>query len=228
MSTLLLKPERTQKIFYPESDEEPMAETDEHRDWMVALIEMLKEWFRDRQDVYVSGNIFVYYEKGRPSAVFSPDAFVVIGVPKKKRRTYKTWLEGGKVPDVVFEVSSESTSAEDEGSKKALCRRLGIKEYFLYDPDGEYLDPKLQGYQLVNGKYLSMPFERETGFYSEKLGLYLRLEGNNLRLVNPQTGQFLWTPEEVHAAYRAEAQSRQQAELEIARLQAELEAFRQK
>lgn len=218
MNILTISPELREDIYYPESDGQPMGETDVHRDAMIALIEMLKDHYRNRQDVYISGNLFVYYEKGRPSAVFAPDAFVVFGVPKHERRTYKLWEENGKSPDVIFEVSSESTSLEDEGSKKVICRRLGVSEYFLYDPEQAYLEPPLQGFRLVNGRY--QPINPATnGLYSQQLNLYLQLDGKQLRLIDAQTGERLLSPAEAQAA-------RRQAEAELADLRAELETLR--
>src|SRR5256885_1547877 len=49
---------------YPTSDGKPMAETDLHRDEMVDLIAMLREFFAGRR-VYVSGNLLVFYVPGR-------------------------------------------------------------------------------------------------------------------------------------------------------------------
>ncbi|NOG34207.1 MAG: Uma2 family endonuclease [Chloroflexi bacterium] len=190
-----------------------MGETDWHRKAMMALIEMLEARYRDRQDVYVSGNLFVYYEKGKPSSVFAPDAFVVFGVPKRERRTYKLWEEGGKAPDVVFEVSSESTSLEDEGSKKVICRRLGVSEYFLYDPEQAYLEPPLQGFRLTNGRYQLLTPDAN-GLYSQQLDLYLRLEGQQLRLIDAATGEHLLMPQEAQA--------------ELARLRSELAKLQRK
>lgn len=237
METLTLTPTAKPKevIIYPESDGTPMGETDLHRDIMVELIEILKDRYRHDPAVYVSGNLFIYYQKGKPSAVFSPDAFVVFGVPKKQRRTYKLWLEGDKAPNVVFEVSSESTSAEDEGSKKALCRRLGVQEYFLYDPEGEYLYPSLQGYRLENGRYIPIVPEPEKGVYSQVLDVYLRLDGREIQLWDGKTGERLLTPQEAMEARRVaeawakeEATARQKAEVELAQLRAELELLRRK
>lgn len=74
-------------VDYPSSDGEPMAETDLHRDEMVALIEALKRRYADRPDAYVAGNLLVYYEEGNPSARFTPDVMVVLGAAKRQRRT---------------------------------------------------------------------------------------------------------------------------------------------
>jgi Uma2 family endonuclease len=117
-------------VDYPESDGQPMAETDLHRDEMFALIDMLRDHVGRGPDArdYVSGNLFVYYEPGNPAAVFAPDVFVVRGVGGRQRRIYKLWEER-VAPEVVFEVSSRKTWLEDHGNKRILCSRLGVAEY---------------------------------------------------------------------------------------------------
>ena len=129
------KPEAAPTIVYPESDGKPMAETDIHRDLMVDFIQMLQHHFID-EPVYVSGNLMMYYEQGTRKSV-APDVFVVHGVAKKRRRTYLIWEEG-QTPDFVLEVSSHSTSQNDMGDKKDIYAEvLGVKEYYIYDPEGE-------------------------------------------------------------------------------------------
>src|SRR5512134_2386818 len=120
-------------IHYPESDGKPMAETDLHRDEMFDLIKALDRRYRDVPDVYVSGNLFLYYVKGDPRAVVAPDVFLVKGVPKRKRRIYKLWEEG-RPPSLVIELTSDSSQDEDLTKKKNCYERLGVEEYFLHDP----------------------------------------------------------------------------------------------
>jgi Uma2 family endonuclease len=227
---------RAAQVRYPESDGEPMAETDVHREQMLYLIEALKDHYRDRDDVYVAGNLFVYYEEGNPQAVLAPDVFVVFGVPDKRRRTYKVWEEG-QTPDVVFEITSPSTKAEDLGSKKGVYAYLGVKEYFLYDPLGDYLHPAFQGYALDEtapmSVYRPIASDAEGVLHSQQLGLMLRVEGDLLRLYDPATGEKLLTPQEAQAARRAEAAARQAeaaarraAEARVAELEAELAQLR--
>jgi Uma2 family endonuclease len=72
---------------------------------------------------------------------------VVQGVAKGERRTYKLWEEG-QLPAVVFEITSRGSRLEELGTKQALYAMLGVREYFLYYPLGEYLRPPLQGYRL--------------------------------------------------------------------------------
>jgi Uma2 family endonuclease len=231
--TIVLRP----PICYPESDGKPMAESDTHRKQMVYLIEALDDYFRDDPQVYVAGNLFLYYEEGDPHQVVAPDVFVVKGVPKGDRRTYKLWEEENKGPQVVFEVTSQSTRKEDLGPKKGTYEMLGVREYFLFDPLGEYLEPPLVRYWLEEGGY-----RREAGeqLVSEVLGLELQVEGERLWLYDLETGEKLLSPLEAQAARRAEAAARQEAEAraereaaarreaeeELARLRAELARLR--
>ena len=106
------------EIYYPESDGEPMAETDLHRNWMIRIIDILQHRFEGQQ-VYVSGNLLLYYVEGDPTKSVSPDALVVKGVAPGLRRTYKVWEEG-KAPDVVFETTSDSTRQNDTQKKFEL------------------------------------------------------------------------------------------------------------
>src|SRR6516225_8390196 len=119
------------KVVYPTSDGKPMAETDDHRYLMVDLIETQRMHFEAVPNVYVSGNLLMYYVRGNPRKHISPDVFVVFGVPKHNRDYYLVWEEG-KSPDVVFELTSKSTRMEDQRTKLEIYRDiLKVKENFL-------------------------------------------------------------------------------------------------
>ncbi|HLB49435.1 MAG TPA: Uma2 family endonuclease [Anaerolineales bacterium] len=213
------------EIEYPESDGKPMAETDIHIRELTNTRATLADFFREASDVYVSGNLLLYYEEGNPAASVSPDVFVVKGVPKGERRTYRVWVEK-RPPLVVFEFTSRSTRLEDSGNKKALYAMLGVSEYFLCDPLSEYLQPPMQGFTLERGDYRRLPEESDGTVISRELGLRLKMEGSQLRLVVIATGEQLLTPAEAQEKARAEAKARQAAEAEIERLKAELARLR--
>ncbi len=99
-----------EEIEYPESDGEPMAETDTHRDELAEIVFTLKHHFRGHSDVYVSGNLLLYYEEGDPTKRRAPDVFVVRGVPARQRRTYRLWEEG-EAPMMAIELTSKGTAA---------------------------------------------------------------------------------------------------------------------
>jgi Uma2 family endonuclease len=119
-----------QQIHYPESDGKPMGETDVHIDALIYLREALKDFFRDDPRVYVAGNMLLYYEEGNPAACVAPDVFVVQGVTKGERRTYRLWEEG-QAPTVIFEITSRGSRLEDLGTKRAVSAMLGVQEYFF-------------------------------------------------------------------------------------------------
>jgi Uma2 family endonuclease len=214
------------EIEYPESDGEPMAETEFHLDETIYLIEALRERFRSEPDVYVNGNLFLYFVPGNPRSVVSPDVFVVKGVAKRKRRVYKAWEEGGRVPCLIVEVTSDSTRNEDVARKKAAYERLGVEEYLLYDPLGDYLDPRLQGFRLAAGRYEKIQPAADGSLLSRTAGVTFRREGDRIRLVATASGEPFLRYEESVAQNRRHAEARRGLEDEVARLRAELERAR--
>jgi Uma2 family endonuclease len=212
------------KVVYPTSDGRPMAETDDHRDLMVELIETLKLYKADDPLFYVSGNLLVFYQEGDRRKHLAPDVFAVRGVPRHNRENYLIWAEK-KGPEVVIELTSRSTRKEDVEDKYALYQNvLRVKEYFLFDPHHEYLSPVLQGYRLRRGRYV--PVRPIAGrLPSQVLGLHLEEAGQVVRLYHPAAGQWLPTPQEV----REEAEeARKQAEAKVESLRQELAALRRR
>jgi Uma2 family endonuclease len=209
---------------YPDSDGEPIAETPQHRNNLAYTIESLDAWFADDPDVYVSGNMFVYYVPGDRLRHVSPDVFVVRDIPKRpERRRYLVWEEN-KAPDVVFEFTSASTQEEDRDDKFRIYRDiLSVREYFLFDPLGEYQEPRLCGYRLQRGRYV--PIKPVRGRLASKvLGLHLEAQDWLLRLYDPRTRQWLSTPPEERRRRREAEADLRQSKAENARLRRELES----
>ena len=209
------------RITYPTSDGKPMAETDLHRDLMTELIETLKAFYATEPLVYVSGNLLLCYEEGNRRKHVSPDVFVVRGVAKRRRENYLLWEEGHS-PRFVIELTSSSTRREDTNKKFELYRDvLKVREYFLFDPMGDYLKPSMQGWRLVKGQYRAVRAV-EGRLPSQTTGLHLERDGNELRLWDPETGAWLPTPTERadHADERADHADERadHAEAELRRL----------
>jgi len=214
-----LKPTALKSVEYPTRDGKPMGETDKHRELMSYLISALKGYFANQQNVYISGNNFVFWEEGNPKARISPDTYVVFGAEMRLRDSYMAWRENDLLPDVVFEVTSRKTQREDVETKLPLYEQvLKTPEYFLFDPTGDYLRPRLQGYRLENGRYVRLELVNDR-LHSDQLGLDLVQEGEMLRLYDPVQGERLLTSQE-------KTQRLESAETELARLRAEIDALR--
>lgn len=200
-----------------------MAETDVHRSQMIGLLECLGEYYRSDPNVYVTGNILLYYrdEEGERQSI-SPDVFVVRGIPKKVRRIYNLDVEE-KAPDLVIELTSRHTKVEDLGNKRVIYADLGVREYFIFDPLDGSITPQLRGLRLEGGEYIPLV---GTPLRSEVLGLDLVIEDHLLRLYDPQTGERLRFHAEAEAALRDAEAVQQKIEEENARLREELERLR--
>lgn len=237
------------EIVYPDSDGKPIAETQEHIDELLGARFAIKNHLRRRADAWVAGNMFLYYEEGNPQACLAPDVFAVLGIENKPRRSYKLWEEA-KAPCFVLELTSRSSRYEDQGTKKAVYADLGVAEYFIFDPLGEYLTPPLQGFRLHHGNYEPMRAGPGGVLESRKLGIRIVPEPGHLRLVNVRTGKTLPYPDDLlewevrarregararregarakreEARAKREAAMRQKAERRAQKLEAEIERLR--
>ena len=198
-------------IYYPDSDGNPMAETDAQFYPLSETVLALRQHYADRDDVYVSGDLLVYYRMNDNTVRLAPDVFVVFGVEDHLRSSYIIWREEGKTPDFVLEIASPSTFVRDMTEKRALYAALGVTEYWRFDPTGQLFAPTLVGEQLAeDGEY--EPIEIGAGDdgmlrgFSVVLGLEVCQRPNgDLRLYDPETLTWLsYLAEEVAARQAAE------------------------
>ena len=219
---------------YPETDGQPMAASDLHREILTWLLQSLAAHLASKSDAYVSGDILTYYTEGDPRSVVAPDVLVAFGIGQKRRLTYKVWEEG-KAPDFVMEFSSKSTYQTDLTHKVDLYAALGIPDYLLYDAEALYLPAPLMGFQLVEGVYVPIEANAAGGIHSAVLGLDFHVAADGrLAVYEPGTDRWLQTPaesaearaEEAEARVAEEATARQKAEVEVAQLREELERLK--
>lgn len=187
------------ELIYPESDGQPMAETQIHGNTSFDVYSRLTARYAAADDGYVGMNMFIYWVERQPHKVLAPDVFVAFGVPNEVRRTYKTWDEGGVFPSVVFEFTSESSRREDMGTKFATyCDDWRVSEYFLFDPLEEYLDPSLLGYRRTR-KGFDVIKPTKGKLVSKTLGVTLERDGTMLLMRDATTGKPLLLPAEQQA-----------------------------
>ena len=217
-----LAPVAPVEIDYPSSDGEPLAESYFQLIPLVYAFDALRRRYADREDVFVAADLLIYYREGTRESV-APDVFVVLGAANRPRHSYLLWQEP-KGPDFVLEITSASTRDRDQGPKRETYRRLGVREYWQYDPTADYLEPPLQGLELIGGRYERLPEEELADgtlrLVSKVLGLEVRLEAERLRFYDPATRSYLLSSDEVEEERQLEAAARRQAEARIAELEA--------
>ena len=206
---------------YPDSDGKPMAVSDLHRRILMRTLQVLDAHFEERPEVYVSGDILMYYVEGDPHQSVSPDVLVAFGLGKKPRRSYLVWKEG-KVPDFAMEFSSKSTYRNDLGRKMELYASLGIQDYFLYDAEGLYLPSPIMGFTLADGLYAPISAGPDRGLHSTALGLDFYVGDVGLGIYDSVGDNWLQTPAGSALAYAELAL----AQAETAEIRAEQEATR--
>ncbi len=190
---------------------------------MAVLLESLNLAWKDRQDYFAAGNMFVYYSQlqAKKNDFRGPDVFVVLDTVWKERKSWVVWEEGGKTPDVVIELISPSTEQTDRGEKMRIYSKLlKVGHYYLFDPftktlEGYELDPKTWTYRPLHP-------DRRGRLRCPSLGLWLDPVPGEYEKV--RTEWLRWIDENGHVlphrgeVARAEAQ---RAEAEAQRAEAE-------
>ena len=158
---------------------------------------LLSEHYQDRGDVFVSNGVFISYDINNGNARVQPDLFIAFGVDSAAIRENlpNFWIwEMGKVPDFVMEVASPSTAANDMGHKRELYTRLGIAEYWRFDPTGgDLYGQPLSGERLLEGQYVPYETDAHPGgsvqSHSELLNVDFYWDGKDFDVLDPATGR---------------------------------------
>lgn len=194
--------------------DEPPLESDHHLQQIMLLFLSLQWWWQDRPDApenrknryYAAGNLTIYYsqdEKRRSQESRGPDFFVVLDVENRPRRSWTVWLEGGKYPNVIVEILSDSTAKVDRELKKELYQNtFKTPEYFWFDPASlEY-----EGWRLVEGIYQGIPRNQQGWRWSQELELYVGILEDKLRFWT-ESGELVPAPLEVALQERERAEA---------------------
>ena len=224
---------------YPDTDGKPMADNTWQATTMHYAGTALAIHFEGRG--FVATDLLVYYLKDGKRESVAPDVLVVLGVDGSHRRSYIIREEGGRAPDFVLEVVSNSTQERDAKDKRTTYAQLGVREYFRYAPVSRRMagmgGHRLVGEVLREGRWEALPRLGRERIRSAVLGLELRVSERGsgggfreLRFFDPIAGEDLRTHEESERAREEserareeERQGRVQAEREIARLRAMLD-----
>jgi Uma2 family endonuclease len=202
--------------FYPETDGQPMAENEVQLFLMMALIAHLRAKLGG-PDAHVGGDLFWYPVEGEPKVVQPPDVFVVFGRPQEpKRRSWKQWEENGQPPDLVIEVVLPSNSWADLARLLRWYEKHGVREYVVLDPErGQVMVFRRQDDDLV-----LVPSET----VSELARLRFDPVDGRIEVTDLDLGRVL-EPHEMRALVDVERSRADDAEVQVAKLEAKLRAL---
>ena len=200
---------------------------------------ILETRYRDDPTVFVdAGTVICYNPENLNDRVF-PDCYVAFDVPSGAifaQNGYLIW-QVGKAPDFALEVASESTARRDITFKRELYERIGVQEYWRFDPSGgDYYGESLAADRMVDGAHepVDIGFNEEglLSGYSEVLGLWLCMEEgvhpitgytrmDRLLFYDPDTGEYLRNLAAVEDALTAAEGRIRELEAELRRRQAD-------
>ncbi len=172
-----------------------MSEADAHFKLIKYLVTLL-EWYYRLENCYIGANINVYQDPGKNQKPISPDVMLVknLVLAREERRKLKSWkmrLKNRPAPTVVFEISLGKTWREDLEQKPAQYLKLGVKEYFSYDPNDPTvwrIEPRqraivrLRGWSYKNGQIEEIQLNERGWLWSEELDSWLVPDEEFLRL----------------------------------------------
>ena len=204
------------EIIFPEGDfwsDEPPLETYLHLQQIILLMKSLEWFWREREDFFAAGNLTIYYSSQQKKSEHfrGPDFFVVLGTEKRlDRKSWVVWQEGGRYPDVIVEILSDSTAKTDRGEKKQIYQDIfRAPNYFWFEP----FTLEFQGFRLVGGKYQPIEPNEQGWLWSSRLELYLGIYEQKLRYFT-SSGELVPMAEEVlRQAEQKVAAERQEKEL---------------
>jgi Uma2 family endonuclease len=225
MSTIQ-EPLPKKRIVYPESDGKPIAENTLQFQWIVTIEGGLDSLYRNDPNVFVAGDLLWYPVEGDNKTRMAPDALVAFGRPKGRRGSYRTWDEGGIVPQVVFEVLSPGNRPGAMAKKFLFYQKYGVEEYYIYNPD----NPHLEAY-IRKGDVLEKIDETD-GMTSPRAGIRFDMSGEELIIYRPDGKRFLTflelAAESDEYVKRVEEMERRSEEDKLARQQAQQRADKEK
>ena len=197
----------------------------------------------EHPSIVISNEVPIYYAPdapptGGPPPHVIPDCLVAVNVDAAAiwRRVGYDPVQNGKPPDLVIEVASRRTRRNDMLRKRDLYRRIGVPEYWHFDPTGgRHYGLPIIGERLVNGHYEQiLPVEYDDGSVGVAgllLNLEFRWDGQRFRIYDPATGEEYEHWQQTNTRLVADnarlTDAKDRMSAEIARLQAEIRRLRE-
>jgi len=179
-------PLQKERVFYPDTDGQPMAENTLQYEWITIIKQGLEAAFLGRDDIFIAGDLFWYPIEGDNKTRLAPDVLVALGRPKGHRRSYMQWREGNLAPQVVFEVLSPGNRHSEMMQKFKFYEDHGVLEYYIYDPDQFTFNGYVR--KDTQGKLLELSENELGNWRSPLLGISFHWDAESALLIKDQQG----------------------------------------
>lgn len=174
--------------------DEPEMESSLHYLQLLLLVTALDWLWQEKDNYFIGANLTIYFSRQqlKNREFRGPDFFLVREVANHPRPSWVVWEEGGKYPNLIIELLSESTANVDRTVKKQLYQdRFRTPEYFWFSPDSL----EFEGFRLNGHIYQPIETTSQGWRWSKELGLYLGINENQLRYFTSD-GELVPTPKE--------------------------------
>ena len=204
-------------------EEDEMSENGVQYQLVSYLVQILL-WYYRQENWYVIGNLMLIHpaiENSRHSITPDLSVFKGIEISQQRRKNMPSWRidKNHPAPPVVLEIGSKETWDNDiklgERQKPRIYGRIGVKEYFAYDPYEERLweEERLRGWKYEEeGQPQGLVANERGWLWSEELDSWLGADGDYLRLYDREGTLRLTKAEAQDEAKQVESQARQMAE----------------
>ena len=179
-----LSAETTPEIIYPDSDGKPMADNTIQFELIVEIKKGLDLLYINEPNVFIAGDLFWYPVQGQSKIVTAPDVMAVFGRPKGDRGSYRQWEEDNIAPQVVFEILSPSNDRIEMSKKLLFFDRHQVEEYYLYDPETNFLDIWIRTSEGLE------PIAQSDNWISPRLEVRFDTSTGRLQLYKPDGTKF--------------------------------------
>lgn len=172
-----------------EERDEPLAHDRHHREQDYCCAVLLARFAGP--ECYVTRDLWLLMDPANPADKLLPDLVVALGVPDALRGDYDPVAEG-KPPDLLAEFLSKESLAADMAGKSRRYAELGVREYWVFNPWGEFAAPRIQGWALRGLQPPEpLPLEADGSVASRVLPVRFAVREDLLEILDAATGESL-------------------------------------
>jgi colicin import membrane protein len=194
-------------VLHPQEGDH-IAQNDVHNEICHYLQNALRTATAHRPEISVFGDLIVAWDVPGLERGNCPDVTVVIGARRRRRRNRFVVAAERVRPELLIEVTSQSTRSVDLRDKRRAYYQAGVPFYVIVDDEAEDEDDPVQlrllGYQRGARGYRQQRLNSQGRLRLETVGLWLGIEGDRVVCYDQNGAPIRDLPEETQARVAAE------------------------